>query len=89
MMHCNVNCKDLLKSPWLYDYNKNNPKPQTLAMAFGSMVHHLILEPESFEQHYFVADKPKKNTKEGKAAYNRLDQERGQREWGTRDEFCS
>lgn len=43
---------DLLKSSWLYDYNKNNSKPQTAAMAFGSLVHHLILEPESFEQYY-------------------------------------
>ena len=48
-----TNCKDLLKSSWLYDYNKNNPKPQTAAIAFGSLVHHLILilAPESFEQH--------------------------------------
>jgi len=50
-----TNCKDLLKSTWLYDYNKNNPKPQTAAMAFGSLVHHLILEPETFDQYYFVA----------------------------------
>jgi len=55
-------------------------------MAFGSLVHHLILEPESFEQYYFVADKPKRNTK-GKAAYHRLDQERGQRKWVTQEEF--
>ena len=64
---------DLLKSPWLYDYNKNNPKPQTAAMAFGSLVHYLILEPKNFEQYYFVADQPKKNTRDGKAAYHRLD----------------
>jgi len=34
-----------------------------------------------------VADKPKKNTKEGKAAYHRLDQEKGQRVWVTQEEF--
>ena len=82
-----TNCKDLLKSPWLYDYNKKNPKEQTAAMAFGSLAHHLILEPETFDQHYFVADKPKRNTNAGKAAYERLDQERGNRAWVTQAEF--
>lgn len=82
-----TNCKDVLKSTWLFEHNKNNPKAQTAAMAFGSLVHHLILEPEMFDQHYFVADKPKKNTKEGKAAYSRLDAERGQKTWVTQDDF--
>ena len=33
-------------------------------MVFGSLVHHLILEPESFEQYYFVADKLAKKAKD-------------------------
>lgn len=69
------NCKDLLKSPWLYWHNKNNPKAQTPAMALGSMVHHLILEPSTFEDHYLVAEIPKRVTKAGKEAYAELEQQ--------------
>ena len=80
-------CKQLIKSPWLFEYNRKHPKPQMAAMAFGSMVHHLVLEPGTFDKYYFVSEKPKKNTKEGKAAYARLDQERGSRVWITPEDF--
>ena len=80
-------CKHLLKSAWEYDYRRKHPKTATAAMQFGSLVHQLVLEPETFDQHYFVAEKPKRNTKEGKAMYARLDQERGHREWIALDDF--
>ena len=48
-------CKNLLKSPWHFEYNRKHPKPPTAAMQFGSLVHQLVLEPEIFEQNYFVA----------------------------------
>ena len=80
-------CKHLLKSAWEFDYKRKHPKAPSTAMKFGSLVHQLVLEPESFEQNYFVADKPKRNTKEGKAMYARLDQERGKREWISLDDF--
>ena len=46
-----------------------------------------MLEPQKFEQNYFVAEKPKKTTKEGKAMYAKLDAERGRRIWVTTDDF--
>ena len=80
-------CKHLLKSAWEFDYKRKHPKAPSAAMQFGSLVHQLVLEPEQFEQNYFVAEKPKRNTKEGKAMYARLDQERGKREWISLDDF--
>ena len=80
-------CKNLLKSPWHFEYNRKHPKPPTAAMQFGSLVHQLVLEPQKFEQNYFVAEKPKKTTKEGKAMYAKLDAERGRRIWVTTDDF--
>lgn len=81
------NCKDLLKSSWAYQYKRDNPTSQTPSMAFGSMVHALILEADSFESRYFVADKPKRNTKEGKTKYEQLEKECAGRIWIGVDEY--
>ncbi len=75
------NCKALLISPWLYKVKQEREQVPSPAMTFGSMFHALVLEPESFTSRYFVADKPKRNTKVGKAEYVRLDRDRGNREW--------
>jgi len=80
-------CKHLLKSAWEFDYKRKHPKAPSAAMQFGSLVHQLVLEPEKFEQNYFVAEKPKRNTKAGKAMYTILDQERGHHEWISLDDF--
>lgn len=80
-------CKELLKSPWLYSYNRDNPKEQTPSQAFGSLVHTIVLEIDSVESRYFVAKKPKRTTKEGKARYAELLQECGERLWIDTDEW--
>ena len=81
------NCKDLLKSPWLYWHNKHNPKPPTAAMAYGSMVHHLILEPNTFDDNYLVAEIPKRVSKKGKEEYKELEQEANGRKLLALDDF--
>ena len=81
------NCKDLLKSPWSYQHKRDNPTSQTPSMVFGSLVHALVLEPSTFEARYFIADKPKRNTKDGKAKYAELLQECATRTWVSRDDY--
>ena len=68
------NCKDLLISPWLYNYKRQNKTEATPAMKFGTMFHSLMLEPKTFDNEYVVADIPKRNTKQGKADYINLEQ---------------
>ena len=82
-----TNLKDLLKSPWSYWHNKQNPKASTPAMEFGSLVHTLILEPENFANEHMVADKPERRSKAGKAKYAELLEEAGERIWVSTDEF--
>jgi exodeoxyribonuclease VIII len=83
------NCKDLLKSPWLYWYKKRNPSQQTAPMALGSMIHHLILEPETFDAHYMVAEIPKRTTKAGKAEYQELLEQANGRKLVALDNFLN
>jgi hypothetical protein len=80
-------CKDLLISPWLYHHNRSHPVTQSQAMLFGSMFHSLVLEPDSFDNVYFVADKPKRNTKAGKEAYSQMEKVKGARTWISTDDF--
>lgn len=47
-------------------------KPATDALVFGSVVHTLVLEPETFDQRYLVAPTFNKRTKEGKEQYAEL-----------------
>jgi hypothetical protein len=82
-----TNLKDLLKSPWSYWHNKQNPKVSTPAMQFGSLVHKLILEPENFANEYMVAGKPERRSKAGKAKYAELLEEAGSRIWVSTDDF--
>jgi len=46
---------DLLRleeSPRKYKFQQENPKPQTKAMAFGTALHTIVLEPEKFNELY-------------------------------------
>lgn len=56
--------RELLKSPALY---KENVRKDTPALALGSLVHTLVLEPETFPERYVVVPKIDGRTKEGKA----------------------
>ena len=55
------------RSPLHYINAAQNPKEQTESMLFGSVVHKLVLEPETFAAEYIAAPKCDRRTKEGKA----------------------
>lgn len=64
--------KQIAKSPRHYWNKYLNPaytEEPTAAMAFGNVVHTLMLEPKEFELRYAVAPDVNKTTKDGKAAY--------------------
>lgn len=56
---------DFRKAPALYLYNRENPRPATPALQFGSLYHTVILEPELIGQLYAVVpkDAPKRPTR--------------------------
>lgn len=57
------------RSPLHYINAVKNPKEQTESMLFGSVVHKLVLEPETFAAEYIAAPKCDRRTKEGKARW--------------------
>ena len=57
------------RSPYHYKYRLDNPIEQTDAMAMGSLVHCMNLEPQRMEAEYAVAPKVDKRTKAGKETY--------------------
>lgn len=52
--------KKYLQSPTHYLYNKNNPKPPSEEMSFGSAYHILILEEDKWNDEVFVLDESKR-----------------------------
>jgi hypothetical protein len=61
--------KEFNKSPRHYvDYLRKERKP-TPAMAFGSLLHCLLLTPNEFQKQFFLMPSIDRRTKEGKAAY--------------------
>lgn len=72
------------RSPYHYWYRYLNPdyKPEssTPAQIIGNALHTLILEPNQFENRYFVLPEFNKTTKEGKAYWLKIQSELGQRE---------
>jgi exodeoxyribonuclease VIII len=61
--------KEFCKSPRHFMAYKLRQKESTPAMAFGSAVHCMILEPDEFEKRYTVKDKPDLRKKENKLAW--------------------
>jgi len=57
------------RSPLHYAYHKNNQREQTKAMAIGTALHSLVLEPEKFEDDCIVAPEVDRRTKIGKIDY--------------------
>ena len=53
-------------SPEKFKYFLDNPEPPSPAFVFGSMVHKLLLEPETFDDEYAIAPEVDKRTKAGK-----------------------
>lgn len=56
-------------SPQKFRWAEINPEPPTPAMVFGTMVHKLLLEPETFDNEFAVVPACDRRTKEGKAIY--------------------
>lgn len=57
------------RSPMHYKLAKQSPKEQTPSMLLGSVVHKLVLEPESFDAEYIAAPECDRRTKAGKEAW--------------------
>ena len=57
------------RSPAYYKYCMENPREQTESMLLGSVVHKLVLEPETFADEFAVAPDCDRRTKEGKAEW--------------------
>lgn len=74
---------ELKKSPMHYWYNylnKDRPsEPPTEAQLIGSALHEYFLEPEKFEQHFYVMKKINRRTKEGSILFNNFINEAGHR----------
>jgi len=64
--------KKLRRSPAHLRYSMDHPQPDTEALAFGRLLHSMILEPDQVESQYVFAPKLDKRTKEGKAAWEAL-----------------
>ena len=71
--------KLLLKSPAHYLAAKEHQRDPTPAMAFGSLVHSLVLEPDTVDALYIAAPKFDKRTTAGKAAAEKFDATAGGR----------
>lgn len=57
-------------TPEKFKWAREHPEKPTPALIFGTLVHCLLLEPDSFNKQFAVWDDTiKKTTKEGKAAY--------------------
>ncbi|MDE5763779.1 MAG: PD-(D/E)XK nuclease-like domain-containing protein [Ruminococcus sp.] len=57
------------RSPAYYRHIKENPRESTPAMLLGSVVHKLILEPDSFASEYAVCPAADRRTKAGREIY--------------------
>lgn len=71
---------EFCKSPRHFISYKLRQKETTDAMRFGSMVHCAILEPDRFDELYFVSPPCDRRTKEGKAIWEAAQIEAGERE---------
>lgn len=57
-----------------YVSSKFEEREETEAMALGSLVHTIVLEPEQYNERYIVAPEVDKRTKEGKEAYKAFEE---------------
>lgn len=56
-------------TPEKFKWFRENPEEPTKAMLFGTIVHKLFLEPDTFDDEFAVAPPVDKRTKEGKAIF--------------------
>jgi len=55
------------KAPILFKHRRENPTPQTEAMRMGTLVHKIVLEPDSFGDEFVVVPKVDRRTAQGKS----------------------
>jgi hypothetical protein len=67
--------KLLLRSPAHYIANRNVPREPTASMRLGTLVHALILEPDTFDKQFAVSPKFDRRTTVGKKASEEFDQQ--------------
>lgn len=67
------------ESPEKFRWFLEHPEPATPALVFGSAVHKLLLEPESFDEEYAVAPNVDRRTKAGKEEWERILSAAGER----------
>lgn len=70
--------KAILEDAELWKWKKENPQPETKATAFGSALHCMLLEPDLFEQNFYVPKTGPVNPKTNKC-YGRTTQK--YKEW--------
>lgn len=63
------------RSPMHYLYRRENPQQPTSALLTGSVVHKMVLEPETFAEEYIAAPAIDRRTKAGKEEYAAFEQE--------------
>ena len=64
--------KQFVKSPKHYIQYITQPREQTESMLLGSVVHNLILQPDTFESKYIVEPDFNKRTNQGKEDYQKF-----------------
>jgi len=60
----------LRESPEKFKWAQEHPEEPTPALIFGSLVHKLLLEPETFDEDFAIMPDVDRRTKAGKEAYN-------------------
>lgn len=63
------------RSPMHYLYRKEHPQKPTLALITGSVVHKMVLEPETFADEYIIAPTLDRRTRAGKEEWAAFEQE--------------
>ena len=63
------------ESPEKFKYAMEHPEDPTPALLFGTMVHKLVLEPDTFDEEFIVAPEVDRRTKEGKAAWAQFEED--------------
>ena len=63
------------ESPEKFKYAMEHPEEPTPALLFGTMVHKLVLEPDTFDEEFIVAPEVDRRTKEGKAAWSQFEED--------------
>ena len=61
---------EIRESPEKFKYKQEHPEEPTPALIFGTLVHSLLLDPDSFSSQFAIAPEVDKRTKAGKEAFN-------------------